>query len=741
MESDVAAGRLDALVLKLRHPLAKVRSRALHSLLFKLRERLVRLQELEPLQNALIPGLLECLEAPLELEALHVLQLLVQSQSEVVLASLQHFGAAQKLQRAANNNPELQSSYEKVLRQIYVTKIVSVQDEKIDQPSTSEEEEVQEIRVNKVLLDQRRAPKVDELEARGWKFAQVTLTSVDEQYLFEFEVKLQLRTEIQDIVEACATFRNELLRNFPAEVFLQRPAVLQYLLHLVQQPILPGSPGTRSGESDGDILMDRAMEVSLGVNYFDEMLNATFSNKRGNLSGAVVMASLKAIESFVHALKLTRRTCLDPTYVVHASKVQVELFDSYDSRRVLYPRVSVEVGDDGSLSEQRGDGFMELGQYSLSGAIYRIFMSILPMLRSARHPRLHLLNILITALPDLLEKGSTEASVQELDKMRLERILENLSGICQTVVLEQTRNPLIDDDLGFTYSMAWKLVELVFRLLRFYSPSQYHVEGSSNEAGSNSYLSTDDKLRIAIPRLLWQAVKSWITNPKFSELAAKEWNDESLLQHLSKIDGTIPAFVNLKQSSLRDARLIRDFVEFAKVHREQLADFGQWEKPAIFNLEAAQKTIQTRCAFDDADMQTIADATLQTIWSKLTSDSGKLADSDVEAIQLILCDLLKGLDEKKASTSHGMIVARFFGSLMDLLDSLGNEAGRLSDQRRQFFTEIVCEPNFLTLLLTVLARNEEPNDHVIGAALWSILRAALNQFTDSSEDKLLLLQP
>ncbi|KAK1935075.1 hypothetical protein P3T76_010841 [Phytophthora citrophthora] len=109
-------GRLDALVLKLQHPLAKIRSRALHSLLFKLRERLVRWQELEPLQNSLIPALLACLEPPLELETLHVLELLVQSQSEVFLASLQHSGAAEKLQRAANCNPELQSSYEKVLR-------------------------------------------------------------------------------------------------------------------------------------------------------------------------------------------------------------------------------------------------------------------------------------------------------------------------------------------------------------------------------------------------------------------------------------------------------------------------------------------------------------------------------------------------------------------------------------------------------------------------------------------------
>jgi hypothetical protein len=113
------SARLDALVLKLRHPLAKIRSRALQSLLFKLRERLVRVSDLEPLQKTLIPSLLASLEPPLELQALHVLQLIVQSRSEVLLTSLQYFGAAQKLQRAANANTELRDTYEKVITQLF----------------------------------------------------------------------------------------------------------------------------------------------------------------------------------------------------------------------------------------------------------------------------------------------------------------------------------------------------------------------------------------------------------------------------------------------------------------------------------------------------------------------------------------------------------------------------------------------------------------------------------------------
>ncbi|KAF4127279.1 hypothetical protein GN958_ATG23533 [Phytophthora infestans] len=751
MGSDVA-GRLDTLVFKLHHPLTKIRSRALHTFLFKLRERLVRWQELEPLQSSLIPSLLACLEPPLELDTLHVLELLVQSQSEVILASLQHFGAAQKLKQAANKNPELQTSYEKLLRQIYVTEFVPVEGENKASPviTSSEEEktEVEQFNANRVLPDRRHAPKVDVLEAQGWRFAQVTLTSVDDQYLFEFEVKLQLRTETRDIVAACATFRNELLRDFPAEVFLQRPTVLQYLLHLVQQPLLPESSGTSSVASvDDDVLMERAMEVSLGVNYFDDMLSETFSNKRGNLSGAVVMASVKAIESFLYALKLSQRMCLDPTYVVHAPNVHVELFDSYDTRRVLYPRASVEV--ENHVGRLRGERNDQQEQYSLSGVMYRIFTSVLPLMRSARHPRLHLLNLLISTLPDLPEKGCAgiaDTGVQELDKERLEQILDILSGICRPVASEQAGIAMVDNELELTHSMTWKLVELVLRLLRVYPSSRYHVEKASDRVESNEACSkTDRSGGIVVPRLLWEAVKLWIANPLLPKVAAQEWKDESLIQDLAAIDPTIPAFVTLKQSSTQDAKLILDFVEVAKAHRHQLVDFGPWETPVIVNLEAALKTIRVRYAFDELDSEVIADATLQAIWSALTPDTengtGSLSEREIETIHFIFCELLSSVDEEKAPTSHDSMVFYFFRGLVGLIENLSMETKRVSaDRRYGFFTEVLCEPRFLTLLLLVLAR-QETGDQVNSSALWVILLAALNQLAGVSSDKLARLQP
>ncbi|KAG6960088.1 hypothetical protein JG688_00009772 [Phytophthora aleatoria] len=542
MESDVVAVWLDSLVLKLRHPLTKIRSRALHTLLFKLRERLVRWQELEPLQSSLIPSLLACLVPPLELDTLHVLELLVQSRSEVFLAGLQHFGAAQKLQQAANKNPELQTSYEKLLRQIYVTKLVSVEDENRELVGNSQEEEeaeVEQFSANRVLTDRRRAPRVDLLEAGGWRFAQVTLTSVDDQYLFEFEVKLQLRTETLDIVAA-------------------------------------------------------------------------------------------------------------------------------------------------------------------------------------------------SALSDLPEKGGVDpadTSVQELDKLRLERILDILSGICRPVSLEQAGNTMVDNELELTHSMTWKLVELVLQLLRLYPSSQYIVEEALKKDTSGGDCPKPDRSGgIIIPRLLWEAVKLWVAHPLFPEVAAQEWKDESLIQDLSSIDPTIPAFVELKHSSQQDARLILAFVDFAKAHREQLADFDPREVPAILNLEVAQKTIQTRYAFDDMDTEIIADATLQAIWNALTSDTendnGRLTEREqLRALVVVKRKVLPLLKRSQTAdtdiisticTKYSAVYATepvLHGLMLEVLLRFArgmdeNVGPRLSEASREKICKRLLE--MLSPLLTVVCRHRVP---------------------------------
>ncbi|RLN48048.1 hypothetical protein BBJ28_00004857 [Nothophytophthora sp. Chile5] len=768
MEADDEGGgsHLDALVRKLQHPLLKIRARALQNLLFKLRERLVRCGQLEPLQSALVPRLLASLaEAPLELHALHVLQILVQSGSVVLLSSLQGHGAAEHLQRAARaaGRPELQAAYEKVriisgllafelLRQVYITTAPSLPQQAVvigvQEPNDSKVTAAAAAKAEEMALSRRRRePQVAELEARGWRFAPVALATVDEQHLFEFEVKLRLRTSTDELVAMCAAFRNELLRNFPAEVFLQRPMVLQHLLHLVQQPLLPGSPATAAAELqevDNEALA-RAMEVSLGVNYFNELLSPTFSHKRGNLTGAVVMASLKAVESLLSALQLTRRTCLDPVNVVHEPSVHVELFDSYDARRTLYPRASVEVGQ--APAGDEGAGLLE--HYSLGGAVYRIFMSFLPLLRSSRHPRLHLLNLLTTALPDLPEKSevsSSERSVLDLEKRRMEQIFDVFSGICRSVVLEKTGSDAVGDDLEFTASMQWKLVELVLRLLRLHPASRYRVERIASKAldGEGNRSIDQQSGIIVIPQRLWEAVKLWIASAAFPEVAAQEWEDDALFQHLSEIDATIPDFLQLKHSSQRDAQLVLDFVAFAKANSSQLLNLAPWEKPGILNLNVAQKAVQIRRVFGDADAEIIADATLQAFWTAMTASGdpeGCISDIDVKAMQLITRDVIAEVGQASGvEISSTETVLYFFHGLVDLVDERGTEAARLSaTRRRQFILEVISEPIFLANILLVLAQKDE--NQARGDAFWGILRLALNAFAKEPGAQLAPLQP
>lgn len=73
---------MDALLPKLRHPLLKIRARALASLLFKLRERLLDARSLarDHHSAALLAAALVacCAEPTLEIDALHALELLLE---------------------------------------------------------------------------------------------------------------------------------------------------------------------------------------------------------------------------------------------------------------------------------------------------------------------------------------------------------------------------------------------------------------------------------------------------------------------------------------------------------------------------------------------------------------------------------------------------------------------------------------------------------------------------------------
>ncbi|EQC30439.1 hypothetical protein SDRG_11758 [Saprolegnia diclina VS20] len=79
--------------------------------------------------------------------------------------------------------------------------------------------------------------------ARGWTFPPVVLAEADDKLLFELEVKLKLQARPMDVLSVVRRLRDSAIIDFPPEVFLQRPATLQYLLHLVATPLLEPSAG------------------------------------------------------------------------------------------------------------------------------------------------------------------------------------------------------------------------------------------------------------------------------------------------------------------------------------------------------------------------------------------------------------------------------------------------------------------------------------------------------------------
>ncbi|KDO22839.1 hypothetical protein SPRG_21075 [Saprolegnia parasitica CBS 223.65] len=96
------------------------------------------------------------------------------------------------------------------------------------------------------LEDVKEAPALAEPPtdtARGWTFPPVAVSEADDKLLFELEVKLKLQARPMDVLGVVRWLRDTAIIDFPPEVFLQRPATLQYLLHLVATPLLESSAG------------------------------------------------------------------------------------------------------------------------------------------------------------------------------------------------------------------------------------------------------------------------------------------------------------------------------------------------------------------------------------------------------------------------------------------------------------------------------------------------------------------
>ncbi|KAJ0406544.1 hypothetical protein ATCC90586_003523 [Pythium insidiosum] len=432
-------GVVASLVRKLLHPLERIRERALASLLFKLREGLVGAPQL-PL-DALLPALLPCLDAPaLELSALQVLDLAAtRADSADLLAACERHAAIRVLQAAATTrSSDRRAVYDALLRRLLETTprqpkpllllppATSSRTSSLASSSTSASSSSSAVSVKKQAISASAplpAHALDAPSAHGWSFAPIELVPVDEQYIFEFEVRCRLRTTVPELVETCDVFRRQLLRDFPPELFLQRPAILMHILQLVQQPLLPV----------GD------QQISIGVNYVDEPSQPTsqsYSWKPSVTAAAAHVACLKAIEALLAALRQSAKTALDPSLQTFASARSAHSIDhALDSTtpRYLYPRVLSASACVDSTAPESG--------VSLEEAMNRVVGALLSILRwDFPALQLHAMNLIRSALQLASDIATRDATPNDSDCRRIESLL----SLVEDVFLHLPGNDYVD---------------------------------------------------------------------------------------------------------------------------------------------------------------------------------------------------------------------------------------------------------------------------------------------------------
>lgn len=713
-----------------------------------------------------------------------------QSDSVLVRACLQSNGAVLPLQRASmGKSAEIQAAYEKVsqcnrylngfailiglivfphvlclqlIQQIYVT-TPSTQgimpksdtnamtlstassrmngDGKRHHDRTADSKAIVVASTSASLSTNRRIHEraiLSETACSGWRFPPVVLSTVDEQYLFEFEVKLKLRTTTEDIVRTCQSFRNELLRNFPVETFLQRPTILQYLLYLVQQPFLPGydeaTATTADAASAVNQAMESALELSFGVNYFNELDSTSFSLKSSNFTTAVFIAAMRAIESFVYALQRASRVCLNPVYLVHESTLGGDFLNTLDSRRTFYPRAMHDSATAASHEDGTNGGGGDNGsasQFSLSGAIYGLFMSLLALLVSSHHPRSHVLNVLHLALPLLPDRGITNTSTnaEALDKTRIEQILSLLGDFCIPVGQD-----LAQITESFSQSVTWRILELVIRLLQLHTPSSYLVESSGGKSESSS------NQIIIVPDKVWHFVMMCVSSSDIEELAKREWKIDNIIGFLSEIDPSMASFLASKRLAERSRKHVECFIQLSKeiaAAGEKAADVT--ELAAHLSIDDAQKVAHAIDDLHDSELEHVMDGILLAFWTVLASSrSSRLTAKDADSVQAIMMKFFDASriqcgDARRESCSY------FFSQISRVLSGGHCLIGVLSsDARHRFVVDVLCEPSFLAnLLLHGAAASERQKstseDNRNADAIWSVITLALRELAFASD--------
>ena len=89
----------------------------------------------------------------------------------------------------------------------------------------------------------------------GFKFPTVLLAAKDEKVLFEFQIRIGLRRDDVSYLALCRSFRLQMLRDFPPEIFLNNSygcAILQLLLAQVHRPLKEYEPNFNLSNNQTD---------------------------------------------------------------------------------------------------------------------------------------------------------------------------------------------------------------------------------------------------------------------------------------------------------------------------------------------------------------------------------------------------------------------------------------------------------------------------------------------------------
>uniref|UniRef100_A0A3B3RUX0 Rotatin N-terminal domain-containing protein n=1 Tax=Paramormyrops kingsleyae TaxID=1676925 RepID=A0A3B3RUX0_9TELE len=204
----------------LRHQLAEVRERALRNLLSKLEHGLLCVPDLAQ-EKLLLLNLLEWFnlpEVPAPEEALRLLAMLAE-----------HPGAAQMLQDAgaveflSQLSPKLEAPLRSVIDGI-LERFFRLPDAPLDSPA----EHQQSVPVTGYFQSMRSSVKCLKFCTFPW----LTLTTTDRHILASNESSLQSSNHSL-VRTTCDLLQNVIMQDFPAEIFLQRPTIVQNLLSLL----------------------------------------------------------------------------------------------------------------------------------------------------------------------------------------------------------------------------------------------------------------------------------------------------------------------------------------------------------------------------------------------------------------------------------------------------------------------------------------------------------------------------